>query len=120
MFIETDLADLPCGFTVMNINRGIISELTVMDVTSSINESYLHNCHCLKSVCIRSFPGPFFPAFGLNTERYGVWNAECGKIRTSKTPNRDTFHSVWTHFVIKDKASGISGESTVILYKKMY
>ena len=110
MFIETDLADLPCGFTVMNINRGIISELTVMDVTSSINES----------VCIRSFPGPLFPAFGLNTERYGVWNAECGKIRTSKTPNRDTFHSVWTHFAIKDKASGISGESTVILYKKMY
>ena len=28
--------------------------------------------NCVKSVRIRSFPGPYFPAFGLNTERYGV------------------------------------------------
>ena len=27
--------------------------------------------HCLKSVCIRSYSGPHFPAFGLNTSRYG-------------------------------------------------
>ena len=27
--------------------------------------------HCVKSVRIRSFPGPYFPAFGLNTEKYG-------------------------------------------------
>ena len=27
---------------------------------------------CLKNVPIRSFSGPYFPAFGLNTERYGV------------------------------------------------
>ena len=32
--------------------------------------------HCVKSVQIRSFSGPYFPAFGLNTEK-------CGKIRTS-------------------------------------
>ena len=25
---------------------------------------------CVKSVCIRSFSSPYFPAFGLNTERY--------------------------------------------------
>ena len=28
--------------------------------------------HCMKSVCIRSFSGPYFSVFGLNTERYGV------------------------------------------------
>ena len=28
--------------------------------------------HCVKSVSILSFYGPYFPAFGLNTERYGV------------------------------------------------
>ena len=27
--------------------------------------------HCMKSVRIQSFCGPYFPAFGLNTERYG-------------------------------------------------
>ena len=28
--------------------------------------------HCIKSVHIWSYSGPYFPAFGLNTERYGV------------------------------------------------
>ena len=28
--------------------------------------------HCVKSVTIRSFSGLYFPAFGLNTEIYGV------------------------------------------------
>ena len=43
------------------------------------------------------FPGPFFPAFGLNTERYSVSlriQSECEKTRTKKTPNTDTFHAV--------------------------
>ena len=33
------------------------------------SELYLH---CEKSVRIRSYSGPYFPAFGLNTERYTV------------------------------------------------
>ena len=28
--------------------------------------------HCVKSVRIRSYSNPHFPAFGLHTERYGV------------------------------------------------
>ena len=39
-----------------------------------------------------SFSAPYFPAFGLNTERYGVFfriKSECGKIRTRKTPNTE-------------------------------
>ena len=50
--------------------------------------------HCVKSVRIRSYCGPYFPAFGLNTERYGVGlrnQSECEKIRTRITPNTATF-----------------------------
>ena len=53
--------------------------------------------HCLKSVRIRSFSDPFFPASGLNKKRFGASlriQAECGKIRTRKTPNTDIFHAV--------------------------
>ena len=38
--------------------------------------------------------GPYFPAFGLNTDRHGVSlriNFECGKVRTRK-------NSVFGHF----------------------
>ena len=53
--------------------------------------------HCVKSVRIRSFSGPYFPAFGLSTERYSVSlhiQSECGKMPTRKTPKTDTFHAV--------------------------
>ena len=53
--------------------------------------------HCMKSVRIRSYSGPHFPAFGLNAERYGVSlciQFECGKIRTRTTPNTDSFYAV--------------------------
>ena len=51
----------------------------------------------MKSIRIRSFSGPYFPAFGLNTKRCGVSlriQFKCGKIWTRKTPNTDTFHAV--------------------------
>ena len=53
--------------------------------------------HCTKSVRIRSYSGPHFPAFGLNTERFSVSlriQSECGKIWTRKTPNTGTFYAV--------------------------
>ena len=53
--------------------------------------------HCVKSVRIQSFSGPYFPAFGLNTEIYRVTlriQSECAKIRTRKSPNTVTFHAV--------------------------
>ena len=59
----------------------------------SINEHH----HCVKSVRIRSYSDPYFPAFRLNTERYRLSlriQSECGKIRTRITPNTDTFHAV--------------------------
>ena len=53
--------------------------------------------HCVKSVCARSYSGSYFPAFGLNTERYSVSlhiQSKCGKVRTTITSNRDTFYAV--------------------------
>ena len=42
--------------------------------------------HCVENVRIRSYSGPYFPAFGLNTERYGVSlriQSKCVKTQTS-------------------------------------
>ena len=53
--------------------------------------------HCIKSVHIRSYSGPHFPAFGLNTQTYKVSlriQSECEKVRTRITPNTDTFYAV--------------------------
>ena len=55
--------------------------------------------HCAESVRIRSFSGPHFPALGLNMKRY---ESECGKIRTRKNPNTDTFYAVfWSEKIFK-------------------
>ena len=53
--------------------------------------------HCMKSALIRSFSGPYFPAFGLNMERYPVSlsiQSKCGKIWTRKISNTDAFHAM--------------------------
>ena len=55
--------------------------------------------HCVESIDIWSISGPYFPSFGLNTERYGLplcIQSECGKTRTRKTPKTDTFQAVRT------------------------
>ena len=50
------------------------------------------------------FSGPYFPAFGLNTERYGVSlriQSECGKIRTRKNSVfGHNFHTQWEFFFV--------------------
>ena len=46
---------------------------------------------------MRSFSGPYFIAFGQNTERYPVSlliQFECEKIRTRKTPNTGNFNAM--------------------------
>ena len=56
---------------------------------------------CVKSVCIQSFSGLYFPAFGLNTERYSVSlgiQSECGKIGTKKTPYMNTSYDYERRF----------------------
>ena len=55
--------------------------------------SWLRLYHCLKSVRIRRYSGPHFPAFGLNTERYSV---SPYSVRMQK--NVDHNNSEYGHF----------------------
>ena len=53
--------------------------------------------HCIKGFRIWSFCGTYFPAFGLNTERYFVSlriQSKCGKIQSRKISNTDTINAV--------------------------
>ena len=53
--------------------------------------------HCVKSVQIRSFSGPYSPVFGLNTERYqylSVFSLNVGKFGLEKTLYLNTFHAM--------------------------
>ena len=63
------------------------------------NKDFCCFLHCqLKHITIalpKDFSGPYFPAFGLNTEIYTVnfrIQSECRKTRTRKSLNRDTFY----------------------------
>ena len=58
-----------------------------------------------EKICIRSYSGPHFLAFGLNMERYVVSlsiQSECRKIRTGITPNMDNFSAVSSRYYIVD------------------
>ena len=43
--------------------------LLVVVYNEFINEAL--NLHCVKSVRIQSYSGPYFPAFGLDNSEYG-------------------------------------------------
>ena len=69
---------------------------TIQNEVETWSRGTIWQKHCMKSVRNRSFSGPHFPVFELNTEKYEVslifLNA--WKIRTRKTLNTDTFHAV--------------------------
>ena len=61
------------------------------------NRNFLELSRYVKSVRIRSFSVPHFPAFGLNTVIYRVnlcIQSEYRKMRTRKTSNTNIFHAV--------------------------
>ena len=61
------------------------------------NVTVLAQCHCVKSVRIVIYTGPYFSTFELNTERYVLSvriRSECRKMRTRITPNTDAFCAV--------------------------
>ena len=79
--------------------RGHILVLSVLLICLANFSSkwILKSKHCAKSVCIRSYSGPHFPAFGLKTERYEVSlriQSKCEKIRTRINLNTNTFQTV--------------------------
>ena len=53
--------------------------------------------HCVKSVRIRSYSGPYFPGFGLNTEivRTSPYSVRMRENTDQNTPCTDTFHDVY-------------------------
>ena len=76
--------------------------LAVLRPTALLNINsimvFLPDFHCANSSRIRSYSVPYFPKFGLNTERYFVYlriQSECGKIRTRITPNTDTLYAMF-------------------------
>ena len=87
------------GYGLLLFHNFYLVHFWITGLTSEA-EAYSEPCqtpHCVKSVRIRRFSGPYFPAFGLNTKRYGVSlriQLKCGKIRTRRTLNTNTFHAV--------------------------
>ena len=62
------------------------------------NQCHTFGYHCVKNVRIRSFPGPYFPAFRLNIEIYPVnisIQSKWSNIQTRKTPNTGSFFAVY-------------------------
>ena len=81
------------SFTGHKIGEACEKPLINSSVYLNSLENLAHS-HCVKSIRICSFPGLYFPTFGLNTERHSVSlgiPSECGNIRTRKTPNTDYF-----------------------------
>ena len=80
------------AWCLLNAENGKAFQL-ILPVAEKFNDM-----RCAKSVRIRSYSGPHFPAFALKTERYEIslpiqseCGSECGKMRTRITPNTDTF-----------------------------
>ena len=70
-----------------------------IEVVTSFREDnfFSFNVDCVKNARIRSYSGPHFPVFGLNTEKYSVSlhiQSESRKMRTRITPNTSSFYAV--------------------------
>ena len=50
--------------------------------------------HCVKSIQIPSFSGPYFSVLGMNEHGDLPRKSPCEKIRTRKTPYLDNFYAV--------------------------
>ena len=59
----------------------------------------------MKNLRIRYFSGPYFPAFGLNTERYSVFSPNAGKKEPEKQQTRTFFTHESGVFVIFEHIS---------------
>ena len=57
---------------------------------------FTRDIHCVKSVRIQSFSGPYFPVFRPNMSVSIRIQSKYGKVRTRKTPITNTFHAVVT------------------------
>ena len=60
--------------------------LSFKNISQRKKESLEEN-HCVESVRIGSYSGPYFPTVGVSLRI----QSKCGKIRTKITPTTDTF-----------------------------
>ena len=85
-------------YKASNISQQLPFQKSIFLRKSIFSRTYFsRDLHCVKSVPIRSFSSPYFPAFGLNTDRLSVSlriQSECRKIWIRITPNTDSFYSV--------------------------
>ena len=88
-----------------------------MSVENISQEFRLKDIHCAKSASIRSYSCLHFPAFVLNTERYGISlriQSKCGKMRNRMTRNTNTFCAVIdearNYFIIKINQNELMSE----------
>ena len=89
--LKTDL--LNCFFWTQNKHLGNFT-WHVKNPSEQVQSFFLNVPHCVKIVSIRSFPGPYFPAFKLNTEICSAIQSKGGKILTRKTQNTGNFKTV--------------------------
>ena len=83
-FNEIDLCRKIQGFcqTCPGMDLAILTGITL------IKESQIEHLHCVKSVRIRSFSGPYFPAFGLNSPYLSVFIPNTQKYGPEKLRTR--------------------------------
>ena len=67
------------------------------------------NIHCVKSVRIRSYSGPHFPAFGLNTEKYSV-NVSVFSSNAGKWLLIQTYFTQWLMLINDRPRDAISAK----------
>ena len=75
----------------------------VISARSPFHKLQLYHWHCVKSVLIRSFSGPYFRALRLKYSVFlRIWS-KCAKAWTRETPSTDTFCAVWRIFLVLNK-----------------
>ena len=73
---EVVITQLPCAILKMIL---LVSHILLVFHSAKGLWNQLENIrHCVKSGRIRSFSGPYFPAFGLNTEIYYFFYKQLG------------------------------------------
>ena len=83
--------------TVSQMSAENLTKLQLFNI-----QNYLHwtgywnrtrHWHCVKSVCIRSFSGLYFIAFGLNTDKYGLYSVRMREYTDQKNSKPGHFSS---------------------------
>ena len=73
--------------------------IVLLHLLSVYNSLAIHTLW--KNVCIRSFSGPYFPAFKMNTERYGLswmYGGHESSLKVSKTEKSLVFKYLSLYF----------------------